>query len=277
MRYFKYLDKRGLVLTLKNGMKFSNFQSFNDLEEYTGVLDEDHIESTRELMACKPDLERDADLFVKQGILLRRLGLYINEDENNREIFPELVQGSRVKEYEESLQAYQNLYSHIRKRILAYCLSKNLYSRSMWAYYADQYAGGVIEFCDLELEFRGDETEYFDLVRPVDYVSQKSRIGMDPRHSFFLGFEKNIEWAHEVEYRILLPFDDPRFMHREGVATLSIPGKRISRVYLGARASDSDVEELEELVDLTPELHHVTVHPMEVIENGDGFRFGDLV
>jgi tetratricopeptide (TPR) repeat protein len=125
----------------------------------------------------------------------------------------------------------------------------------MWAHYADQHRGFLIEF-DPAHEFfrqRQSRNDPFHHLRRVRYRRERPSREIDDFVDASTLLTKSTDWSYEMEWRMLIRF--PRFAHevfrRRGqvVHLVSLPPSCITSVILGARMSERSRARFEQIVD----------------------------
>jgi len=121
------------------------------------------------------------------------------------------------------------------------CLTKNESSHLMWAHYACEYSGAVIEF---------DEThDFFQGAFQIEYIENRPKFHMD----YFLSGEplpiseiclKSQEWRYEKEWRLARALSDCKktrtSTNKYDIYTMGIPLEAIKCVTLGERCKLDD-------------------------------------
>jgi hypothetical protein len=157
----------------------------------------------------------------------------------------------------------RHIVGRLNQLIGILCLSKKRDSLRMWAHYADQYAGAVIEF-DGSHEFFVGQIE-------VEYLSERPRRHLN---SYLDGVRipiselcaKSNEWADEDEVRIIRPLSQCKIIAEDPprkfpVFVKQIPLEAIKCVILGERTSVADQREIYNcLRDTSIELALAAVH-----------------
>lgn len=136
----------------------------------------------------------------------------------------------------------RELVNNLNKEIGILCLSKNADSHLMWAHYADEYSGAVIEF--------DENHEYFSGLTKVRYEKERPIIHMD----YFLNNKtipisnlcvKSDIWGYEKEYRLIRSLRDCKKNKAKAktfdIYTNSIPLDAIKAVTLGERCPPESI------------------------------------
>jgi hypothetical protein len=140
------------------------------------------------------------------------------------------------------------IFTRLNEGIGALCLTKDRHNLIMWAHYANNYKGFVIEFDGRHEFFQQRDSPMGDLgrIRQVDYSEDRpnhaSFTDLTPAEIFFL---KSKDWAYEKEWRMLkpLPVDDSQRVNLDAdgcpVHLFSFPPRCVTGVILGSRMSDN--------------------------------------
>ncbi|SMD31753.1 Protein of unknown function [Reichenbachiella faecimaris] len=270
MNLYKYVSSEDAVKNIIDGkIKFATLESLNDPTELLPRIYED------ELLKSLEDKR-------KNGYNHEDL-----EDLNNQErlfgkLSPETMVISAPKSIEQAnsivkLSVYDNV-DYLKKmfdktvelmssRCGIFCISTRNNSLPMWAHYANNASGFVIEFEDLENEFLGDGTGILNQIKDVDYKLVRSGVTFErgSYHSVF--FEKDKDWGYESEKRIVvdlascttLQFENGKLFIKE------IDKRRISKVIFGWKVTGKKIEKLsKEIKEINPNIETVAA----TIKNG---------
>ncbi|MCP4545936.1 MAG: DUF2971 domain-containing protein [bacterium] len=160
--------------------------------------------------------------------------------------------------FRKKLDYIRTLWKEIQEDILVFCLSEVHDNLTMWAHYADNYAGVVIEFSVVE-----NQTGLFDNAIKVEYVEEiplyctKRQAAeiicgfADPTPILQKGLDrlsksKGRQWANEQEWRVLRSGK----MGDQGVAYAyhSICRESVTTVYFGHKANHIEILEICEIL-----------------------------
>lgn len=213
MSIYKYVTADALSFILDGSIRFTQPGGFNDpfelaLEVYTPPIVEGGVKNF------------SFDVLSKERLIDKYLLDSNFENENCNDIF--------------SRELISNLNNHIG--IL--CLSKNHDSHLMWAHYADEYSGAVVEF--------DEEHEYFQGLTEVKYSQNRPIIHID----YFIHNEhipvadlciKPDVWSYEREWRLIRSLHDCKKNKAKrkqwDIFTNEIPLDAIKSVALGERCT----------------------------------------
>jgi len=98
----------------------------------------------------------------------------------------------------------------VSSKVGLFCLSLRYDSLPMWAHYAGNAAGLVVEFVDLDRIFQGDNTGVLSQPRAVRYERDRLSVTFETDSHESLFFAKFADWSYEQEVRIVLPLTDCR-------------------------------------------------------------------
>ena len=127
------------------------------------------------------------------------------------------------------------------------CLTRERDSLIMWAHYANNYKGFVIEFNDKHEFFHEKDSQMSDLghVRPVEYSQDRpNHVSFTDLRAAEIFFLKSVEWRYEEEWRMLkrLPIEDADKVTRDAdgqpIYLFSFPPECITGLIFGSRMPD---------------------------------------
>lgn len=213
MSLYKYVSATTLEYILNGSIRFTQPGGFNDPFELA-------------LEVYNPNPKENAQINIQFNVLSQNdlINKYLLDkdfqDDNCNDVFS------------------RELISNLNKEIGILCLSKNSDSHLMWAHYADEYSGAVIEF--------DENHEYFSGLTEVKYVKDRPIIHMN----YFLE-NKSIPisnlcikpdiWSYEKEFRIIRSLRDCKKNKAKAkkfdIYTNEIPLDAIRAIALGERCS----------------------------------------
>lgn len=235
---YKYISDPAAVRFLLQGTaKFTPIPELNDPSELLPNVIPDEV--LRSLAHLREQGYSDDDMvhLRKEENLLRRLApLYKAID---APVSKELATATiRSPFYDSTPLLYQLLNGVAREmssKVGLLCLTQRYDSLPMWAHYAANATGVVVEFQRLEDVFAGDDTGVLYQPITVRYEREKVGVTFDPRSHESIFFSKFQDWSYEQEVRVVLPLADCR-QGRLGDKLLylfDIPPTCITRVILG--------------------------------------------
>lgn len=178
---------------------------------------------------------------------------------------------------DEELRRYEAYMAEIVRRVsLAFgagigvlSLTEKSDNLLMWAHYAQQHQGFVLEF-DEGHSFFQQEHEHPEFGRPLKLtysIERPRQISMTQltNQEFFL--TKSKEWEYEQEWRMLRLLSDSniKMPTRSGMVHLfPIPSDCIIGLILGCRMLEKDRNEIRKLLIDDERYHHVRVYQAEI-------------
>jgi hypothetical protein len=235
---YKFISDPEVVRFLLEGTaKFTPIPELNDPSELLPNLVPGEVQ--RSLSHLREHGYSDDDMVYlrKEENLLRRLApAYKAIDAPvTKELATALI---RSPFYDSSPLLHQLLNGAAREmssNVGLFCLTKRYDSLPMWAHYAANARGLVVEFQDLEDVFPGDDTGV--LYEPIEVRYERERVGVtfDPRSHESIFFSKFQDWSYETEVRVVLPLADCRQVSvgDKLLYLFDIPPTCITRVILG--------------------------------------------
>lgn len=136
----------------------------------------------------------------------------------------------------------RRIYDTVNENLGVLCLTEEPVSPLMWAHYADQHKGAVIEFDAKHLFFnrrRGpnDDLRHF---RPVTYTQERPAVFLSESNAVDFFYFKSPEWEYEHEWRLIVPLADcsernERMLPELPLCLFRVPPECILSVLLGCR------------------------------------------
>lgn len=125
--------------------------------------------------------------------------------------------------------------NEVSSKVGLFCSSLRFDSLPMWAHYAGNAKGLVVEYNGMNEVFKGDDTNLLSLPIKVLYERNTLSITFYTQSHMCLFFSKFSDWSYEKEVRVVLPLDicERKDIDTESVYLYKIPQKNISRLILG--------------------------------------------
>lgn len=218
MPYYKYVSADTLEKILSGSIRFTQPGAFNDPFELAVEVFNPHV-------GLVGNIELRFDVLSPARDIKKYLLPLTFKDDKCNDIFS------------------RELRSNIDKAVGMLCVTKNKNSHLMWAHYACEYSGAVVEF--------DEEHEFFKGAFEIDYLQNRPKFHMD----YFLSNEplplselcqKSIEWEYEKEWRIARSLSDCRKIKTSGnkyeIYTMEIPLEAITCITLGERCKLDDAK-----------------------------------
>lgn len=250
---YKFISDPGAVGFLLQGTaKFTPIPELNDPSELLPNLISDEV--LRSLNRLREHGYSDDDMVYlrREENLLRRLAPSYRAIDTpvTKELATALI---RSPFYDSEVLLYRLLNGAAREmssKVGLFCLTQRYESLPMWAHYAANATGLVVEFQNLEDVFPGDDTGVLHQPILVRYEREHIGVTFDPRSHESIFFSKFQDWAYEQEVRVVLPLADCRrvLVHDKTLYLFDLPPRCITRVILGWNMAPSVSETVRELV-----------------------------
>jgi hypothetical protein len=237
---------------LKGNVKFTPISELNDPSELLpNVIPDDVTESLERLRKIGYS---DADMFHLrcQGKLLQRLapGFQAINVPTTRKEATATIRSAFYNNLPLLERLLEETAEEISSKVGIFCLTKRNDSLPMWAHYAANASGLIVEFRDLCQVFRGDDTGVLFKPIRVRYERQHLGVTFDPSTHESLFFAKFEDWSYEQEVRVVAPLadcdevvDGTRRLYLFGIAP-----RHVARLILGWRASRIAIDNVISLV-----------------------------
>jgi len=259
---FKYISFSGLEKTLQNQtFKLSRPTEFNDpldmhlqeslgeeLEEFLpGLLNEFH-----RLIMGDRSLENLRDGPFREKIIIMQSNYGAASDTQKSQFVNALSVADINDIYDlKKLKARNKesvaLILKAFRNDVVYCSTTDKENLLMWAHYADQHRGAVIEFTP-----NRDKDSVFLASKPVRYSKVRPLLYRDPadllEHGLFMStqestkilidnlvYTKSLDWEYEHEYRLYVPME---ISEHETHSFLRFKAEELTAIYLGCRMSE---------------------------------------
>ena len=174
-----------------------------------------------------------------------------------RSQFPDMMQ--RVE---------KKIHQTVRETIGVLCMSLNGKQPLMWAHYAQEHRGLVIEFDENSPCFSRRRTSRDELgtFRPVRYSSTRPLITGDAGDEWFehLALTKALEWKYEEEVRFLLDVSCADRKVGDNIALIEVPASAVQSVTFGCRATPELIETVTKRLQKLSTASHVCLFSAEV-------------
>jgi hypothetical protein len=235
---YKFIsDPTAVRFLLEGTVKLTPIPELNDPSELLPNVIPDEVEQS--LIHLRQHGYSDDDMVYlrKEESLLRRLAPSYRAINTpvSKELATELV---RSPFYDSAPLLYQLLNGaawEMSSKVGLFCLTQRYDSLPMWAHYAANATGLVVEFQNLEDVFPGDDTGV--LYQPIAVRYERERVGVtfDPRSHESIFLSKYQDWSYEQEVRVVVPLADCRQVQLadKPLYLLDIPRMCITRVILG--------------------------------------------
>ncbi|WP_444914525.1 DUF2971 domain-containing protein [Microbulbifer sp. TRSA007] len=253
MKYYKYIsDWRALPYLLKGSIKFTPISELNDPSELTSNIIREDVMASLDRLRERGYSDEDLHCLQQQGVLLSKLspGSQAVPTPKTKEQATQLIRSSFYERVDLLETLLENTTNEISSKVGIFCVSKRFDSLPMWAHYANNANGLVVEFKNLDSIFTGDDTGILNQLVDVKYEREFYGVTFDPRSHEALFFYKFSDWSYEKEVRVVLPLascSSSKFENHT-IYTMNIPVTCISRVFLGWNMKGSEIDKARDVV-----------------------------
>jgi len=261
-KIYKYVSFDGLLKTLQHQtVRFSRPCDFNDpfdmyLQEALGKEVKDFAEDMKtafhDFVSKETDYTSLPDGPFKRWILLINEGIK-RATPDQKEIVRKEMLDTPIEEMfdmERLKKINQEIISHTQKSFKndgVFCSTTDFENLLMWAHYADQHRGAVLEFTpnkEKDSVFLASRKVTYSDERPLLYASAQDMA----LHGFTMSseestklildrliFTKSREWKYEQEYRLFIP---SLIKEDQPFAPLRYHPEELTGIFLGCRTNE---------------------------------------
>ncbi len=271
MSLYKYVPPERLDVLRNLCVRFTQPGAQNDPFELRPVVDRfRRSEAARQALAKPLSEEWDRQFSDK---ILRQFGPeFVNEVER-------MHPGYLASKKEAALAMADAESDHSAMKLIAQHLNTlGIFSLSevsddllMWAHYAANHSGFVLEFDDGHAWFWAQRPEGDDCgtLKKVSYADEPSSRYLAELKAHEVFYTKGKKWEYEREWRVIRPLVESSRSPTEGVFLFDLPATAITGVIAGLRTSSESLQELQEIRRGNPQLTHLRVGRMSEVKNAN--------
>lgn len=249
MQLYKYISSESALISIVAGkIKFATIDSLNDPSELLPKIYESELLKSLEEKRENGYDEDDLLDLIKQEALFRKLSpeTMVISAPDSIEHANSIVNLSVYNNVDYLKNMFNKTVELMSSRCGIFCLSTRYDSLPMWAHYANNALGFVIEFEDLQNVYPGDETGILNEIKHMDYKNKRSGITFEKGSYNSLFFEKNNDWEYESEKRIITDLSSCIEWNIGGevIHIQRISKQHISKVIFGWKIPESTIHKL---------------------------------
>ena len=270
MKLYKYVSSEIALTNIASGrIKFATLDSLNDPTELLPKIYEiELLESLRRIRTIGYDEDDLIDL-KRQELIFQKLSpeTMVIPAPESIEIANSIVNLPVYNNLEYLKRMFHQTVEFMSLRCGIFCVSTRYDSLPMWAHYAENASGFVIEFEDLHHTFSGDGTGILDEISSVQYKVKRSGINFEKGSYKSLFFEKDKDWEYESEKRVITDLKSCKKIGTDNgdIFIKEINKNHISRVIFGWKVPNQNVKKLSQKISSINPKAQITVAK---IENG---------
>ena len=175
------------------------------------------------------------------------------------------------------------LHGSANKFIGILCLSGSSRHPLMWAHYAENHQGALLEFDASSLCFsrRRHSEDEFGVLRRVYYADTRPVVSNYSNTDFVnsLAFTKALEWAYEQEHRLIWPLEfSDRQVDADGakIHLIDVPSTALRSITLGCKASEPFANEVSQLLATDSATAHINLRCAKINDDSFSLNYFDI-
>ncbi len=259
---YKYIaDSDAVQFLLQGTCKFTPIPELNDPSELIPNFMVNEVEASRDRLRQKGYSDEDMFHLRRQGRLFQRLAPQFQAIEvpATKEEATSTIRSSFYDDLPRLERLLTETAQEMSSKVGLFCLSQRYNSLPMWAHYARNATGLVVEFVALDSHCSGDDTGVLHQPIAVRYERDRLGVSFDPQSHESIFFAKFEDWSYEQEVRVVLPLTDcrvkelpdgtrhyfhdvPRRCIKRVILGWNMPTDKVRAVHDYARAHNRDVE-----------------------------------
>lgn len=244
---YKFVDSPEVAeYFLAGRIKFTPISELNDPSELTSNVLPDKVHSSLQKIRRTGYNEVDLLHLQRQGAVLNKLAPRFQAVSvpNSVENANRLIRSSFYDRTELLEKLLSETAKEISEKVGVFCLTKRLDSLPMWAHYANNATGLVVEFEKIDSVFSGDETGVLWSPTEVRYERETGGVTFDPKSHDALFFEKFSDWSYEQEVRVVAALESCNTVSLENgfkIYVFDLPPSNVKRLILGWKMDQEKV------------------------------------
>lgn len=208
MPYYKFLkdvSEDTLKRVVDGYIMFSRIPELNDYSETRAVIDEKEIKESAVRIRQNGLNASEIENMYMQARLLDKI-FSTDAHTKRAELINQKKENyfSETASFEDLKNLLQDLIDKIQQKTGIFCISTKVKNFPMWAHYANNGKGFVVEYDNLDELFTGDDSGILNKLIKIDYYDGKRpAVTLSPSDLKELFFSKHKDWSYECEYRVV--------------------------------------------------------------------------
>lgn len=248
MTFFKYMHEDRIENILyDNKLRFTQPKFFNDPFDVNPYINASLPEKILKKVT-------EEDLFELEKILQdSEVGEFVLTDDETEGLARGLASYLNSMNPGEVAEIYKDkvLKKLINDNMGVLSLTTKFDNLLMWAHYANDHKGFVVEF--------NTEDPFFYKALKVDYKQKRPREKIGRENKLRILFTKSIHWEYENEYRMLRKLKDAEEI-RNDIHLFKFPRISIKSIYCGCNMKDCRKNDILKLIEENKTLKHINVY-----------------
>jgi hypothetical protein len=269
---YKYVTPDRLDVLRSLRIRFTQPTAQNDPFEFSPVV-RGFIDPARTAAVLSEEYDRQFPEAL--GKYAAPLGLSVPQFMSR--LKPTLVAMSAKLADQASPFLFEKLFDTLGKTLGILSLSETPSSLPMWAHYAANHTGFVLEFDEGHSWFwmKRSDTDEFRHLRKVTYADMSPPRYLGDLEGQEVFYSKLKEWEYEKEWRIIRPLEESS-AHFGEIYLFDVPPACIKGVVMGSRRSDSSAADLRAVLTANPALRHVHVSQAVLSKSTNSIEIGPI-
>jgi hypothetical protein len=251
-KLFKFVASPDAVKNITQGrLKFTPVRELNDPSELLPAFRDEVVRRSLDQLRLQGHSPTQFAWLLHQAAVLQKLSpasmairVPKTIEEANR-----IVQSGFFDNFPEMHRRLIKAVEQIKEGVGVLSLSGRYDSLPMWAHYAGQGTGYVVEFTKLSELFPGDETGSLNQIKRVAYEDEPIGMTFDPCTQDNLFFKKFSDWSYEREWRVILALSDCERPPLFNLFLKQIDPSHVTRVVAGWNAEPAVLGDLKSFLD----------------------------
>lgn len=251
-KLYKFINGIAPVDSLLQGsVKFAQKNELNDPSEFIPKVDAAHLMETLMELRNQGHSEEQFDMLVAQSRMMQKVCPEFQAIAAPKSIeeADRVIRSPFYENFELLSDTLYRMAETVAARTGIQCLSEDWSCLPMWAHYAANGNGCVIEYTSIDEAFAGDDTQLLNGVHRVDYAPEQQGVTFDPVSFRSLFFTKFSDWKYEREWRIVSSITDcePVLVGTQQINVRYIPKHHVSAVILGWKLNRAEVDRVRKI------------------------------
>jgi hypothetical protein len=271
MSLYKYVPPARLDVLRNLRIRFTQPGAQNDPFELRPVVDRFRRREVARHALAKP-LSEEWDRQFSDKILKQFGSQFVNEVER---IHPGYLASKKeaalaMADAESDHGALELIVQHLNA-LGIFSLSEVPDDLLMWAHYAANHTGFVLEFDGEHTWFWAQRPEEDDCgtLKKVSYADEPSSLYLAELKAHEVFYTKGKKWEYEREWRIIRPLAESSMSLNEGVFLFDVPATAITGVIAGLRTSSESLQELRKVRQGNDQLTHLRIGRISEVKSSN--------
>lgn len=284
MKLYKYMHEDRIEnIFIDNKIRFTQPIFFNDPFEVNlaieGISSDSNID--REVDRQYEDIYKDVlkEEYNKLPFLIRNQFSYeyfLSRSNIGKEETKEIV--SKVLKNVDTHHKVENKFKEVINNFLGILsLTSKVDNLLMWAHYANQHKGFVIELDENHLFLKAEEVDnnIYRGIQKVNYSKERPYKLLEDFQHEEIFINKSDEWSYENEYRVIKKLKNADEI-RGNIYLFKFPKDLIKSIYCGCNIENTRKNKIVKLIQEDENLHHIKIYQSKVSNKHYKLEFEEI-